>query len=120
MSLVLCKDRSGWIGRVDVTLEDGQVITLEDACYENGGDWDYVDEKFEDWAEGDDPAVHPPGFKMVETTYKCREDLELVAKIKALMTHPKAHKWEGPDEDGDHVWRVWFLVSEADEDKVVL
>jgi hypothetical protein len=118
MSLIVHKTKSGWISGVEVVLEDGLVVSLDEGCYEDGGDWDYVDEKFDEYAEGTNPAVHPPGFKLVETTYKGREDAEEIALIKKLMGHPKAHHWQGLDADHDYVWRVWFLVNEADLDVV--
>lgn len=53
-----------------------------------------------------------PCAKLVETTYKNKTDRELVADILELAEHPKAKFWEGQDEDGDWVWRVWFRVSD--------
>jgi len=79
-------------------LVDGEEYLLEDPCDEDGCDW-YDDD--------------PPAYKMVETSYKGREDGSLICLIQELGRHPKAKYFSGRDEDGDHYWRAVFLLKDC-------
>lgn len=88
-------------------MHDGEEYELDSFCDEDGDDVYLLEDGTYENHFGDE-VDEPYGFKLVETTYKGREDMELVSKIKKLSEHPEAQYRTGTDEDGDYYWVVYF------------
>lgn len=90
----------GIVVGIAATMGDEEFVA-DDPCDENGDDWD-------DWENS-----NPPAFKLVETSYKGRQDGTLVATIVMLGDHPLAERQSFVDDDGDFVWRAIFRLSDC-------
>ena len=64
----------------------------------------------EGYWEGDN-GPDPTKVRISESTYKGREDAELISTIKELGRTPGAEYWSGTDCDGDHEWVVLFEIK---------
>ena len=92
--------KDGEIIGIEATFK-GKTYFCEDPCDENGDD-------------RNDEYDNAPAFKMVETTYKGRQDQKVINDIETLSHHPQAYSADYEDVDGDYVHKVFFLLSDVD------